>query len=163
MLFVGLARALAYVEGRRVRGQAILCVDEGEMFMHPRWQRKYITSVVEFICKFPEIASKLHLLVSSHSLIVAADTPSFRLFDVDRGNLVNSFGLNPKQVLSQIFHVESFSGERSAKEIARLTEFLKNPRSAAASDARTVAAKIADLDLRDYMEQELIRRVQSRV
>jgi predicted ATP-binding protein involved in virulence len=155
MLYANIARALSPLEYTDV-GPIFLCLDEGEMFMHPKWQRDYISGVLGFLEKFPDVASKIHLFMSTHSLIVAADTPPNRLFDVLEGRHVNGFGLNPKQTLYEVFHVDNFSGKLSTDRMKSITRCLRDGwKPEELNEARAVAATLADVHLRKYVEQQL--------
>jgi hypothetical protein len=155
MLYANLAKSLSPLEYTTV-GPIFLCLDEGEMFMHPKWQRDYISGVLGFLEKFPDVAPKVHVFMSTHSLIVAADTPPNRLFDVLEGRHVNGFGLNPKQTLSDVFHVDNFSGRLSTKRMESITRCLRNGwNPEELNEARAIAATLADDHLRAYVEQKL--------
>jgi len=158
MLYAALATALANLEERNNANPVFLLLDEGEMFLHPSWQRQYITNVLEFVSKFPKIAARTHVFISTHSLIVAADAPPNTLFDVRAGELRNGFGLGPSAVLSDVYHVERFAGTKAASLIDQLIEYLKNPAARSTDEVRELADVLADHELQRYVLQELDRR-----
>lgn len=158
MLFTSLASALLKLEPHSSDGQTLLIIDEGEMFLHPSWQRKYLKNLVEFISKFPNIARGIHLIASTHSLIVAADAPPNSLFDVRTGEMKNSFGLGPAAVLSEVYHVSRFAGTLSAELIDKMIVYLKNPASDNSYEIKQLADSLADVELKNYVLRELERR-----
>lgn len=157
MLFSSLSNAMS----RLPMGEtSFLFIDEGEMFMHPAWQRRYITDLLEFLKKFPEVSPHLHVIMSTHSLIVAADAPPNRLFDVKTGEMTNGFGYGPKDLLDHIYRVDEFQGEHAGKLMESLVDHIRN-RAADSLDpaeALALARSIADDRLRRYLTNELARR-----
>lgn len=157
MLFSSLANAMTRLQAGCT---AFLFIDEGEMFMHPAWQRRYITDLLTFLRKYPEVSSRLHVVLSTHSLIVAADAPPNRLFNVKSGEMVNGFGYGPKDMLEYIYGVREFQGEHAGRLMESLVEHIRNrnPGSMRAEAALELASNIADDRLRRYLTNELSRR-----
>lgn len=162
-LYCSLAMTLGAFEKDSDASALLLCIDEGEMFMHPRWQREYISHLLEFIHTFPGAASKLHLLVSTHSLIVAADSPPGRLFDLEEKRLKNAFGYSPKQTLSGVFNVEEFSGDYSAGLIAKISDTLKSkhPTDEQRREALQIARSLSNDDVREQVEHRLHQHLEN--
>lgn len=160
MLFSSLSSAMNRLPPRQT---TFLFIDEGEMFMHPAWQRRYITDLLEFLKKFPEVSSHLNVILSTHSLIVAADAPPNRLFDVKMGEMTNGFGYGPKDFLNQIYRVDEFQGEHASRLMGTLVDYIRNSVAGgiSSSDAFSLAHSIADDRLRNYLTNELARRGKS--
>jgi hypothetical protein len=141
--------------------QIVLCIDEGEMFMHPQWQRQFVERLVGFIsAMFPNEAPKTHLFVSTHSPIVAADTPAGRLFDLERGDVKNAFGFTPRQTLEAVFKVEDFAGTFSQSRLEEISDALKSvhPTPQELDDALRSVELLADEKLRDYLATQVETR-----
>lgn len=157
MLFSSLATAMTRLQAGHT---AFLFIDEGEMFMHPAWQRRYITDLLSFLEKYPEVCSRLHVFLSTHSLIVAADAPPNRLFNVKSGEMTNGFGYGPKDMLGYIYGVREFQGEHAGRMMESLIEHIRNRNSESmrADAALELASNIADVRLRRYLTNELSRR-----
>jgi energy-coupling factor transporter ATP-binding protein EcfA2 len=158
MLYASLASALPGLEESRDALPVFILLDEGEMFLHPSWQREYLANVLEFIARFPSVATRTHVLISTHSLIVAADSPPNTLFDVQEGRLRNGFGLGPKAVLSDVYHVDRFAGKNTAVLIDHLVNYLKNSEESDSNTVRALADALADPELQGYVRRELERR-----
>lgn len=160
MLFSSLANAMRRLQAGRT---AFLFIDEGEMFMHPAWQRRYITDLLTFLGKYPGVSSRLHVVLSTHSLIVAADAPPNRLFNVKSGEMVNGFGYGPKDMLDYIYGVREFQGEHAGRLMESLVEHIRNRNAGSmrAEVALELAGNIADDRLRKYLTNELSRRTEA--
>lgn len=157
MLMSSISSALAKLS----RGQtAFLFIDEGEMFMHPAWQRRYIADLLNFLQKFPELARSIHVVLATHSLIVAADAPPNRLFDVETGKMTNGFGYGPKDLLDRIYGVDHFQGEHSGHLMSHVVEHIKDRKNSTVTtdDAISLAMGIADDRLKNYLVSALVRQ-----
>jgi hypothetical protein len=161
LLFSSLSSVMSRLPPRKT---AFLFIDEGEMFMHPAWQRRYITDLLEFLKKFPEVSSHLNVILSTHSLIVAADAPPNCLFDVKMGDMTNGFGYGPKDFLEQIYRVDEFQGEHAGRLMGALVDYIRNSVTSgiSSSEAFSLVRSVADDRLRIYLTNELARRGQGR-
>lgn len=160
MLFAAVAASL---ESLRVGGtrSAVLVIDEGEMFMHPAWQRTYLKDLLNFIGHFRQHFDELHLILATHSLIVAGDAPPNRLFDVKEGAMQNGFAYGPREVLTNVYGVQQFAGNISERLYEEIVQFLRNAKDAAPAQEHAIHAlieQIASDQLRTYLLEELQRR-----
>ncbi|MGC5698794.1 AAA family ATPase [Pseudomonas sp. NFXW11] len=155
-LYCAIARAIGEFERESPQRLLLLCIDEGEMFMHPKWQRQYIFDLLQFIKAF-STAHRAHVLISTHSLIVAADTPAGRLFDLDHKQLINAFGYTPKQTLRSVFDVGDFTGEFNMQRLTELSDVLnhKQRNLKHIAKARRIADTLADAELKKHVQQRL--------
>ncbi|CRI57151.1 ATP-binding protein [Pseudomonas sp. CCOS 191] len=156
-LYCSVAKALGEFERNSNADHMLLCLDEGEMFMHPKWQRVYIADLLGFIRQFGGAAKRTHVFISTHSLIVAADTPAERLFDLEQKQITNAFGLTPKQTLTSVFDVNDFTGKFNHQLLRELSDVLngKVRDRDAFVHARRVANALADDDLKRHVQQQL--------
>lgn len=159
MLFSSLSGALESLRNRQVFS-AVLVIDEGEMFMHPAWQRKYLHDLTDFIAHYRRDFAQIHLVLATHSLIVAGDAPPCRLFDVKSKKMRNGFAFGPKEILVDIYGVEEFSGDMSDALYAKIVEFFRSAKPTAKSEqeARRLVEHIASPQLRQYLSEEFQRK-----
>lgn len=157
LLFSSLSSALSRLPENKT---TFIFIDEGEMFMHPSWQRRYITDLVEFLGQFTSIAPFTHVVLATHSLIVAADAPPNRLYDVQKGEMANGFGYGPKDLLGNIYGVKEFHGEIASSLIGVIADRINggNEGGRSAVEAMEIADRIADKRLKSYLVSELGRR-----
>lgn len=156
-LYCSVAKIIGEFERQSTASNLLLCLDEGEMFMHPKWQRIYIADLLEFIRLFKSAAKRTHICISTHSLIVAADTPAGRLFDLGQRQLTNAFGLTPKQTLTSVFEVENFTGKFNHLLLNKLAAVL-NGETRSQEDlaqAREIADTLANVELKRHVQQQL--------
>ena len=162
MLFASLSASLESLRSKGTRSVMIV-IDEGEMFMHPAWQRKYLQDLMVFIEHFRKHFDELHLILATHSLIVAGDAPPNRLFDVKSGEMRNGFAFGPKEVLTDVYGVEEFAGNMSETLYDKIVAFLRGteqPVAAREEEVRSLIEQIASPQLRTYLLEELQRRRQ---
>lgn len=159
MLFASLASALEKLRSNDSRF-AVLVVDEGEMFMHPAWQRKYLHDLMKFIEYFRAYFDEIHLILATHSLIVAGDAPPNRLFDVKTGKMRNGFAYGPREVLDDVYGVKEFAGDMAESLYEKIVDFIKGTaeyRSGREAEVRSIIKQIASPQLRTYLLGELDR------
>lgn len=151
-LFAAIGSALRKIEGVKARSPVFLLIDEGEMFLHPYWQGSYIRKLLNYVAKCNRKRWKIHLVISTHSLIVAADAPPNTLFDIARMQANNGFALGPKAVLNDVYHIPNFAGTNTAEKIDKVVSYLREPRARANKELRQIVAALADVDLKAYVE-----------
>lgn len=162
VVFASLSNALDTLRRRGLK-RAILVIDEGEMFMHPSWQRKYLHDLLFFVRRYRGWFEEIHLVLATHSLIVAGDAPPNRLFDVKSGEIRNGFAYGPREVLTDVYGVSDFSGEITEKIYERIVDFLRAPRIPSSLrdqlEIKDLIDSIASSDLRDYLMRQFQLRV----
>ncbi len=60
----------------------ILLIDEGEVTLHPEWQKNYISYLVEFLEK--NFTQNIHLILTTHSPFILSDIPNKNLIFLDK-------------------------------------------------------------------------------
>ncbi len=161
MLFASLGAALETLRKKNTRS-VVLVVDEGEMFMHPAWQRKYLRDLMKFIGHYRASFNEIHLILATHSLIVAGDAPPNRLFDVKSGEMRNGFAYGPKEILTDVYGVDEFSGNMAEALYEKIVTFLRSatPLIGRENEVKGLIEQIASPRLRHYLLGELQRRRQ---
>ena len=117
----------------------LLLIDEGETFLHPNWQKKYISYLIQFIKdNFPN--RKIHIILTSHSPFLLSDIPKENIIFLDKeenGNckVLNhdevlskkqTFGANIHTLLSDSFFMEGgLMGEFAKQKINKIIDFHK--------------------------------------
>jgi hypothetical protein len=137
-----------------------LLIDEGEMFMHPQWQRRYVSLLLRFAERLPGVAERAYLVISTHSLIVASDSPPHSLMDVAKGRIINGFGLGPKGTLNRIYEVDNFAGEFSATKLEEIENAFKTPTLEGLADVRKIVDSLADEKVKNYLESNITRQLE---
>ena len=123
----------------------ILCIDEGENYLHPNWQKKYINYLYQFL-KDNFYDKQIHLIVSSHSPFLLSDLPKENVVFLkkdENGNCINvsehielkTFGANIHTLLSDGFFMsDGLIGEFAKGKINEIKDFYekvkksKNPK-----------------------------------
>ena len=116
----------------------VLFIDEGEAFLHPNWQKKYISYIVQFIKdNFPN--RKIHIILTSHSPFLLSDIPKQNIIFLDKDENRNckvvdglkekkqTFGANIHTLLTDSFFMEGgLMGEFAKQKINEIIENLKD-------------------------------------
>ena len=161
MLFASLGSAFDALE-RQGQKSAFVVIDEGEMFMHPAWQQKYLEDLMNFINHYRKSFVELHVVLATHSLIVAGDAPPRRLFDVKTGEMKNGFALGPLDLLTGVYGVKRFSGNLATKDLEKIASFLRGDELSAAQEeeANALIDVVASEPLSRYLHEEAWRQKQ---
>lgn len=119
-----------YSSGKRVveENKTIwLFIDEGEVYIHPEWQRRFFNDLHKFLPKFyPK--NKIQLIISTHSPYVASDIPKNNIIMlkrakntaceiVDMATIPETFGANIHELLAHSFFMENGTIGEFAKDI----------------------------------------------
>src|SRR5690606_28520244 len=108
------------------RDQIIVFIDEGEVALHPEWQRRFFKRAISFISELFN-DRKIQIILTTHSHFVLSDIPkqniiflerdengNTKLADVDRED---TFGANIYTLLSDSFFMENTIGEFAREKI----------------------------------------------
>ena len=97
----------------------VLCIDEGENYLHPNWQKKYINYLYQFL-KDNFSNKQIHLILTSHSPFILSDLPKENVIFLKNGAQVypdiQTFGANIHTLLSHGFFMEDGLMGEFAKE-----------------------------------------------
>ncbi|WP_150452108.1 AAA family ATPase [Arenibacter lacus] len=118
------------VDGER----AIILIDEGEVSLHPEWQRTFFKNAIDFLSKLFK-NKDIQLIFITHSPFVLSDIPKENVIFLDRNNKGNAiksnidrsqtFGANIYSLLSDSFFMDNGTiGEFAKKKIEWVIEVL---------------------------------------
>lgn len=108
----------------------LILIDEGELTLHPNWQRKYIQSYIDFFKK-NKLAESVHIIIASHSPFILSDLPKENIIFLEKGiqkevlkENEQTFGSNIHTLLSHGFFMENgLMGEFSKSKIEEIKKF----------------------------------------
>jgi energy-coupling factor transporter ATP-binding protein EcfA2 len=119
-----------------VQGESIIVfIDEGEVALHPEWQRTFFHKVINYLSDlFKE--KKIQLIITTHSPFVLSDIPKENVIFLDRNENGNSqisnlekentFGANIYSLLSDSFFMKNTIGAFAEKKMKWALEILKS-------------------------------------
>jgi predicted ATP-binding protein involved in virulence len=125
---------------RSYTNNIVVIIDEGELYLHPEWQRKFFYDLHENLPKLFE-GTTIQLLFTSHSPFIISDLPKENVLLLDRGkngqciikdesHFKNTFGTNIHALLSNSFFLENgYIGEFARWNIDYAFEWLNNRKS----------------------------------
>jgi hypothetical protein len=115
--------ASLYQELKATRQETlVLCIDEGDLYLHPKWQVEFFDKLISTIPNL--FAGKVHLVLTSHSPFLLSDLPRQNITILDPeipgaamngvDLLSNTFGGNLYDLYSEPF----FLGEKKTSDFA---------------------------------------------
>lgn len=127
-LFSSLSAAIKKINDTEI----ILCIDEGDLYLHPKWQvdfLQYLLSVVSTAA-----STKVQLILTSHSPLLISDLPrqNIEILGPDEGldEDFQTFGANLYDLYAgPLFLKGSTSGLFSTLKISAFMEILRDPKS----------------------------------
>ncbi len=119
----------------------IISIDEGELYLHPEWQRKYINTLYQFFeYNGKKNDLKFQLIVTSHSPFIVCDIPKHNLIFLQKDllglcrvseskNHLPTLGGNIFELFSDGFYVNDFISEFAFEKINQAIKFLNGEES----------------------------------
>ena len=134
----------------KVVNNIILLIDEGEVTLHPRWQKNYISYLVDFLQN--NFTQKIHLILTTHSPFILSDIPNDNIIFLTKykegdpeiknnkqkvGNTkvklegidTKTFGANIHTLLSDGFFMDKgLMGELAKEKITKIMKYFNKDR-----------------------------------
>ena len=139
------SRLYDVINNNKMKESILILIDEGEVYLHPEWQRKYFSKIFKFFNKeFPQY--KFQIVFTSNTPIVITDIPKNNLVMLrkERDNHKNvscldehineSFAANITSLLKNSFFMKSTIGEFSKIKIENLINNLLDKKNSTIVD-----------------------------
>ncbi|MDR6760255.1 hypothetical protein J2Y38_000434 [Flavobacterium sp. 2755] len=119
----------------------IVSIDEGELYLHPEWQRKYINTLYQFFEHHSRSYNKkFQIIITSHSPFIISDIPKQNLIFLKKDSLGNckvsqseghlpTLGGNIFELFSDGFFLKEFISEYAFEKINQAIKFLNGEQS----------------------------------
>lgn len=118
----------------------LICIDEGDLYLHPAWQREFLNRLVSYV---PEILKKnIQLILTTHSPFLVSDLPRENVILLLPGkegmceivevkdSMGNTFGANILDLfMGSFFLQDGVIGEFSLLKIREAIEIIQNTNS----------------------------------
>ena len=123
----------------KLKNRIIILIDEGELYLHPLWQKQYIKLLIDYFSKLFASAKSIQVILTSHSPFVVSDLPKSNITFLDKDHKLNkvfvselethkhTFAANIHSLLTESFFMEDglvgdFANEKINQVITLLTE-----------------------------------------
>ncbi|GAA6765695.1 hypothetical protein AAFH68_16330 [Flavobacterium sp. CGRL1] len=145
----------------------LICIDEGDLYLHPEWQKNFLNDLIWFISHVFE-SSKVQLILTSHSPFLISDLPKENVILLDDNcnptrqlNEESSFGANIHQLYTKQFFLTNGSiGEFAKKKITTLLNDIKEMTDDNVEIYQKRVDMIGEPVLRFRLQDELKKRLQ---
>jgi predicted ATP-binding protein involved in virulence len=126
--FLNLFSKLTATLSRMSLASALLCIDEGDLYLHPKWQAEFLSSLVTVLSAVTNV--DVQLVLTSHSPLLVSDLPRQNIEilgnDGTIDNDLETFGANLYDLYSgPLFLGELTSGLFAHSKIHQLFEIAK--------------------------------------
>lgn len=122
---------LAKADRITLNNDVVVLVDEGDLYFHPEWQRKYLKLFIDNIPRILGKEKKYQFIFTANSPFLAADLPADKIIFL-KDNLVDfnperrTFAANIHTLLSDGFFLSSFLGEFAQAKIEKVAKQLNS-------------------------------------
>lgn len=113
----------------------LLLIDEGELYLHPEWQREYINMLIEFLPKV-FVEKNIQIVFASNSPFLISDLPRNNMIVLEKSNdkivvsdksfVKQTFAANISKLLDDTFFMEYNIGEFSKTKIENTIRILRS-------------------------------------
>lgn len=140
-----------------------LIFEEIELYYHPEYQRKYISTIIRYIQKLKlKTDICIDILVVTHSPFVVSDIPKENILFLKRGNpfddpqeMNNTFGANYYDLLHNNFFItESAYGDFANNKIGEIANKVREGKEITEIDKKVISL-IGDNFLRSIIEDNM--------
>lgn len=144
----------------------LICIDEGDLYLHPEWQKNFLNDLIWFIPTV-FVGPKTQVILTSHSPFLISDLPkeSVLLIDEDSNptrqlSEESSFGANIHQLFAKQFFLKGGSiGQFAKTKITTLLQEIKTIRDEDIEIYQRKIEMIGEPVLRFRLEDELKERL----
>ena len=157
------SRLYDVINNNNMKESILILIDEGELYLHPEWQRKYFSKMFKFFNdEFPQY--KFQIVFTSNTPVIITDIPKNNLVMLrkERNNNKNisyldedineSFAANITSLLKNSFFMKSTIGEFSKIKIEKLVNNLLD------KDVNEIVDKEATLILINSIGEPVVRK-----
>jgi hypothetical protein len=81
----------------------LLLIDEGDLYFHPEWQRKYMFFLLKYLSSSYIHFTNIQLLITTHSPFIVSDLPSDCVIFLDRSNDDKVSVISPEKMGTKTF------------------------------------------------------------
>jgi predicted ATP-binding protein involved in virulence len=149
----------------------LLLIDEGDLYFHPEWQRKYLFYLTKFFESSITTLSKIQIVLTSHSPFIVSDLMKENIIFLNRrpndsvevvnsdSEMISTFGGNIHTLFSRAFFMEDstmseFAWDKIQKEVLEKLNSL-NLSEDQISKMRLITSKIGEPVLRSVLSEKI--------
>lgn len=122
------------LKNKDLRDNLFIIIDEGELYLHPEWQRQYISILIENLPKIYK-DKNIQIIFASNSPFLISDLPRTNVVVLDKKDnkiIVSNndvkretFGTNISKLLDNSFFMDNTIGEFSKYKIEEIIKYLR--------------------------------------
>lgn len=148
----------------------MLLIDEGDLYFHPQWQKKYLKDLLNWI-KFIYPRKKVQIVLCSHSPFIASDLPKQNLLFLstfgngncqvqDKTEQNETFGANIHELFTDSFYLsDGLMGEFARTNISALIDELNESKAISKEDYLLKYKNRIDIIGEDFLKAKLLELV----
>ncbi|MFF2089563.1 AAA family ATPase [Paenibacillus sp. NPDC058174] len=135
--FYSISDEVERIENTRLKKNVLILIDEGELFLHPEWQKGFLAGLLSFLPKIYK-ERNIQVVLTSNSPFIASDLPNSNLIFIDKtaegcevidglSEDKQTFAANIHTLLSDAFFMKKgLIGDFAAHKVNKLIGQIKN-------------------------------------
>jgi predicted ATP-dependent endonuclease of OLD family len=154
------------IAGKIKEDNVLICVDEGDLYFHPKWQTEFLFKLINILPKL--LDKKCQIFLTTHSPFLVSDLPKSNLLFVQKdqdGNLSvipkeqiegETFGGNIGELYLDAFFMQgSLISHFAASKIQAIVNKIRNQKGQINSEDRILISEIGDELIRSQLNNLL--------
>lgn len=144
------------------RSDTLICIDEGDLYLHPKWQIQFFRNIEKMVPLFSGSESqKIQLVLTSHSPFLLTDLPRNNIIILKNGKVENTslktFGANLYDLYDQAFFLDNEKiGTFAYNKIMSVFENFEQYNEEEKKNALLLVDMIGDDLIRNHIEDAII-------
>lgn len=140
------------LKNKELKENIFIIIDEGELYLHPEWQRQYISILIEYLPRIYK-NKNIQIVFASNSPFLISDIPRTNIIALKTDNnkiklsdsslTKQTFGANISKLLGDTFFMKNTMGTFSRYKIDNVLDILK--KEDVELDKREYVKKVIDL------------------
>jgi hypothetical protein len=164
--YINLFSQLFDVSEKKNHLNILICIDEGDLYLHPEWQKNFLNDLIWYISEIFE-EENVQLILTSHSPFLISDLPKENVILLDKNckpdrqlNKNSSFGANIHQLYNnQFFLTDGAIGEFAKNKISNLLKKITDSKDDDVNNISNLIDMIGEPVIRIRLEENLQKRV----
>ncbi|WP_134703796.1 AAA family ATPase [Ammoniphilus sp. YIM 78166] len=150
-------------------------IDEGELYLHPQWQKSFVQILISFLPKLFTNCKSIQVIITSNSPFILSDLPRSHVIflkkDAEGRTVVagleehkQTFAANIHTLLVDSFFMQNgLSGEFAKEKINRLIEFIINSSRSQLIEKRHEVEKMINIIGEPIIRNKLLQMVKDKI
>jgi len=160
---------------KKLKKDLIILIDEGELYLHPRWQQRFLKILLDFLItdyayKVQGVKRNIQIILTTNQPIIASDLPKNNIVFINSSNKIiesqkrdETFGANIHNLLADSFFLDkNYIGSFAKLKIDKLIEIITNVERVNEENIK-IAEKLINMIGEPIVKNKLIQMLEDKL